>query len=613
MAQCAQPLTRAQSVRFEAAQALLREGRVTEAVAAAQALALEAPAAADAQQLLGMALAEAGDAPTADAAFRRALVLAPGNPVPAVNFAGWLRRSGRPREALAALEGLPESVQVCIQRGLAALKLQEPVRARDAFEQALRWQPASVQAWHGLGNALHEAGDLDGAEAAFRQVVALSPTDGAGWFALGVALRLNGRVDEALAALERARDTGREEDPQLQDAINGVLHDAGRVRDALAGARRLVAAHPGYVEGHETLANLLWENGPTLAPGEDPFAAFAVAAARAPDDVAMQLKLARTLLSTRRVDAALAVIAATRRRRPGDPMLDWYSGEAHDLLGNRDAASRCFDAAHRALRDSPDFLNAHARHAFRAGRPEQAARCAARVVELDPRNPESWAHTGIAWRLAGDPREHWLFDYDNLVGHVEVRPPPGFAGMDAFLDALTGTLARMHLAEREPLVQSVRNGSQTAGRLFGRNDEILHAAEAALRGAVHDWLATLRRDPTHPFRSRIGSDVRMVGSWSVRLRSSGRHSNHIHNEGWMSSAFHVALPPSVRDGTGDAHAGWLQFGQPMEDLGLDLSPRRLIGPKPGFLALFPSYMWHGTVPFEDPEPRLTVAFDMQPT
>lgn len=611
MALRGQPLTRAQSARFEAAQALLREGRVAEAVAAAQALARDASAAADAQQLLGMALAEAGDAPAADAAFRRALVLAPGNPVPALNFAGWLRRSGRPREALAALEGLPESAQVWIQRGLAALKLREPVRARDAFEQALRWQPASATAWHGLGNALREAGDLDGAEAAFRRGVALSPADGAGWFALGVVLRLNGRVDEALAALERARDTGRE-GPELQDAINGVLHDAGRVREALAGARRLVAAHPGYAEGHETLANLLWENGPALAPGEDPFAAFAAAAARAPDDVAMQLKLARTLLSARRIDDALAVIAATRRRRPGDAMLDWYSGEAHDLLGDRDAASRCFDAAHPALRDSPDFLNAHARHAFRAGRPEQAARCAARVVELDPRNPEGWAHLGVAWRLAGDPREHWLFDYDNLVGHVEVRPPPGFTGMDAFLDTLAGTLARMHLAERAPLVQSVRNGSQTAGRLFGRNDDTLRATEAVLRGAVEDWLATLRRDPAHPFRSRIGSGVRMVGSWSVRLRSSGRHSNHIHNEGWASSAFHVTLPPSVRDGTGDAHAGWLQFGQPLEELGLDLSPRRLLRPKPGYLALFPSYMWHGTVPFEDPEPRLTVAFDMQP-
>jgi hypothetical protein len=30
------------------------------------------------------------------------------------------------------------------------------------------------------------------------------------------------------------------------------------------------------------------------------------------------------------------------------------------------------------------------------------------------------------------------------------------------------------------------------------------------------------------------------------------------------------------------------------------------------LVLFPSYLWHGTVPYEDRAPRLTVAFDAVP-
>ena len=32
----------------------------------------------------------------------------------------------------------------------------------------------------------------------------------------------------------------------------------------------------------------------------------------------------------------------------------------------------------------------------------------------------------------------------------------------------------------------------------------------------------------------------------------------------------------------------------------------------GRLVLFPSYMWHGTVPFEADQPRMTVAFDVVP-
>jgi len=129
---------------------------------------------------------------------------------------------------------------------------------------------------------------------------------------------------------------------------------------------------------------------------------------------------------------------------------------------------------------------------------------------------------------------------------------------------------------------------------------------------VERWIATLPDDPKHPFLRRKQDSVRIVGSWSVRLWSAGRHVNHIHPEGWMSSAFYVALPPSLGAETAGGQSGYFQVGQPPEELGLDLPPRRVLRPGPGKLALFPSYFWHGTVPFEDAHPRLTIAFDMQP-
>jgi tetratricopeptide (TPR) repeat protein len=35
-------------------------------------------------------------------------------------------------------------------------------------------------------------------------------------------------------------------------------------------------------------------------------------------------------------------------------------------------------------------------------------------------------------------------------------------------------------------------------------------------------------------------------------------------------------------------------------------------PRPDRLVLFPSYMWHGTIPFHDAQPRTTIAFDVVP-
>jgi hypothetical protein len=72
---------------------------------------------------------------------------------------------------------------------------------------------------------------------------------------------------------------------------------------------------------------------------------------------------------------------------------------------------------------------------------------------------------------------------------------------------------------------------------------------------------------------------------------------------------YISLPPHPAADPEDA--GWLTLGEPPADLGIDLPPWRKIEPKVAHLVLFPSWMWHGTVPFSEGE-RLTVAFDVRP-
>jgi hypothetical protein len=58
--------------------------------------------------------------------------------------------------------------------------------------------------------------------------------------------------------------------------------------------------------------------------------------------------------------------------------------------------------------------------------------------------------------------------------------------------------------------------------------------------------------------------------------------------------------------------GWLKFGESNLGLGGDDRPERFVKPVVGQLVLFPSYMWHGTVPFQSAADRLTIAFDVVP-
>ena len=62
----------------------------------------------------------------------------------------------------------------------------------------------------------------------------------------------------------------------------------------------------------------------------------------------------------------------------------------------------------------------------------------------------------------------------------------------------------------------------------------------------------------------------------------------------------------------ETKAGWLKFGEPGPHCDPKLPPDRYIKPQRGMIVIFPSYVWHGTVPFEGDADRLTVAADLVP-
>jgi hypothetical protein len=171
-------------------------------------------------------------------------------------------------------------------------------------------------------------------------------------------------------------------------------------------------------------------------------------------------------------------------------------------------------------------------------------------------------------------------------------------------------LDRLHSGTGEFLGQSLRGGTQTPDSLFGAGHPLVRRLQARIDSCVERYIAELPEDAAHPFLSRRAGSFRYVGSWSSRLRDQGFHVNHLHPMGWISSCYYVAVPDAVKDEA--ARQGWIKFGEPSFDVPLKMPVRRAIQPVTGRLVLFPSYMWHGTVPFRDTAARTTIAFDVVP-
>lgn len=430
--------------------------------------------------------------------------------------------------------------------------------------------------------------------AALQQQLAANPADRIARHNLAVELRKCGRLDEALVEIERSWNEGLKL-AETATMRGHLLADAGRFDEALAAYREAVRVKPELVEPHTTMASLL----PQLGRGSEALDSVGDALLRAPHAAALWVEAMAIARGHQLWDQLLDLAAQAQARFGTDTMIEAFVANALTAQGRDDEALARIDAA---LVLEPTYPPAHTIRAhilLRKGDPAGAVAAAEQAARLLPKDQSSWALLGVAWRLLDDEREHWLCDYDNLVMPIDL-------GLDPRLLAV---LEERHQLAAHPADQSLRGGTQTRGNLFEADDPVIGGLARATKAAIEQRLATLRPDPGHPFLGRITGAVSFPTSWSVRLASSGYHISHIHPAGWLSSAYYVSLPPEV---AADEGQGALAFGVPDAALGLDLAPRRVVQPQEGHLVLFPSYLWHGTTPFESSAPRVTVAFDSLP-
>ena len=443
--------------------------------------------------------------------------------------------------------------------GLAHRRLDDLALAVAALERAAALAPRDALIAHTLARATMEAGLP--ATGLFRHAQQLAPTDGSVLLGLAASLLADGQVDDAIASL-----------------------DAQLVRQ------------PGWLEGQETAARLRWMRGE-----RDAFTAgFDRALEALPREIALWRALIDTLIRAEMYDRALAAIARGRVAAGGHVLFDALETICVAEKGDTEEADALFRRFF-PIRDASMAVR-YVRHLLRSGRPAEASEFVGPWLGSTDADA-LWPYVALAWRLTGDPRWQWLEGDPRFVRAYDLGE------RISSLDTLAARCRRLHPNLGQPLEQSVRGGTQTDGALFSRVEPEIRELRQVLLETVAEHVAQLPPiDPAHPLlRHRRDRPLQFSGSWSVRLTGGGRHANHIHPAGWLSSAFYLTLPaPKPED---EPHAGWLTLGEPHGELGLDLPPTRLIEPKPGRLVLFPSTMWHGTRPFAEGE-RMTVAFDV---
>lgn len=480
--------------------------------------------------------------------------------------------------------------------------------AEKALGQVARIAPQDNRILHVRAMLEQAQGRPDAAAEAYRALLLRTPSDVRTCYNLATALRAADDRAGALEVVERAIGGGLDIAQTLTLRAH-ILAEQGRVDEAVVQYRAVLRRFPDHIDAQDTLARLL----PQIGRGSETFDSLDQAIEQRPQHLPLLMAAIRVAIDIQDHERALAFIDRAQPLLSDPNQLGVARIRALGLAGRQKEA---IDVGQSLAVLDPVRVGLQANLAqllLAQGDPKQALGHALLATQYAPLDQTGWALLTVIWRLLGDEREHWLADYDHYICERDIGTPDGWSDQSTFLADLRESLERLHVTTAHPADQTLRGGTQTRGDLFDRRScPVIMALKQQLRRCVQSVLAELPVEAGHPFLSRRTGDIRFSGSWSVRLRESGHHVQHIHPQGWISSAFYVAVPDILPT---DQHpnAGAILFGVPDEALNLNaLLPRRVLQPQVGRLVLFPSYLWHGTAPFSGSQSRITVAFDALP-
>jgi len=534
--------------------AALQQGQPAPARDDCETALQRAPDSFDAWRLYAMTLQALGEASAARNALQRALSLRPGDGATALDLGTLQLNAGEVDSALAslsiAMQALPQEPRAAFRHGTAAFLSGDHALATSSFETAARLKPDWREAWNNLAAAHGKRQDYVGAIAAARNALRLGPDDATS--------------HQALAALQ------------------SNLFDHASLQEGLQHALRALELDPSLAPAHRDAAILSRKLG-------DPIGAQAHARQAlelAPRDIDNVDTLGEQLQLNGNTREAVSVYAQAIAAGLDSPVLHRQHGIA--LLHDGQ-----FDASRSELRDA---------------------------LRRAPDDQRTIAHLGVVAAQDDASRAAQWLGLNRHVHAVELPTPAAFADARAFHAALADDIRRHSQQRWEPAGLAARNAYLSGDLLADRTPAIV-GFEQRLREAIGTFLAHCRTAGIGDGalnEDGLSSDVFLrnvperyrLHVWATQATQSGFIDTHIHEDSWLSGAYYVELPAAIRDDDA-THAGWIEFGRPFANLPQppDAAIRQVF-PQVGTLLLFPSYLFHRTLPYIGSGERISISFDL---
>lgn len=484
-----------------------------------------------------------------------------------------------------------------IQNILHCLKQQQPAQAESLASSLIQKYPAQYALYNLLGIAQDAQDKLEAAAASYREAVRLQPRVADIHFNLGIVLDRLQRWQEAIASYQAALQLN----PQFFEAYGNlgiVLQRMGRLEEATQCYRKGLKINPQDARGHFNLGTALRDQGLL----KDAIASYRIAIQLFPNYADAWNNLGETLRDHGQMEEAVQAYQETLRLNPQHAQANYNMAEFLYLAKRYDAAIPHFE------RSQLDDWQARSLYCL-----YKAEHFDAFKVRLD-KILQQGRHTSP---FVATLSTHYALNFGlpdpynfcrNGLEFVYNRPIPELAAPDSPL--LKALLHDIETSEIAPRVQGMLHaGIQSAGNLFKRPEASFRQLAELVRQAFVDYQQHFADADCELIRS-FPQTLEFTSSWYVRMRQGGHLDAHIHEIGWISGAVYLAMPDRVEGSL----EGAFEYGTHGDQYPQKHTrfPVGHVVPNVGDIVLFPSSLFHRTIPFSANQERICIAFDLRP-
>ncbi len=427
-----------------------------------------------------------------------------------------------------------------------------------SIRKAIEIKPDFADAHSNLGGILTDLGNLQEAEISTRKAIQLNPDFADAHFNLGNILRGLNNLQQAEISTRKAIQLN----PDLVEAhsnLGGILTDLGNLQEAEISTRKAIQLNPDFADAHFNLGIIL----ETIGKIEEAIFHSKKSVELKPEDEKLLISLTHILCSQKNYELALKYLS----NKKSDACHSLYLGCLLSLDREEE-----FDKKYKELSKN-NICNADI-----GGIAEHAN------IIYEKRYTSTFCNEAIKYVLIDKINEGSLSE-KHLNELIE------FSKVTQYKERSQGLLT---------------NGAQSSGNLFLLDYPFIKAIKMALEDKIKKY-KTKFKDSEQGFINNWPEKYEL-SAWLINMKTGGFLAPHNHEYGWITGSFYLQVPKlSKNEDAGSIAFSYQGPRYPHKEKDFKLTIQKIENRD---ICIFPSSLFHHTIPFKSSEERICFVFDL---